>query len=113
MLATLLSENYDRLTSPECKIKTLEYLSANAGVLHEDLVFVKHLTKVIHHILESSPGELDAFTERIFRYNEEGIQLAREKGGHLSQNNLKSMESHFHAYAADAAIILYETSMTI
>ena len=107
-LDILLEQNYDTLSSDECKIRVMQFIRETPSVLDYDIVFIKKLTKVANHVLKSDPDSLDEFLERVFDFNIEGVKKIRAGLDGYTQNNLLILESHFLTYAGDAAKALFE-----
>ncbi len=107
-LEVLLEENYDELRDPDCRAAVIEYIAATPSVSDKHVLFIKRLTKVAHHIIENDSFALDGFLERLFRFNQQGID--KIKSGRLngySLNNLTVMVSHFHSHSGHVAREIY------
>ena len=106
-LPHLLSENYGFLHSDECKQQVIEYVKDNKSIAHEEIIFIKSLTKVAEHILESDPGSLDGLLQRIYDFHIEGIMKIQSESGNGGSNYAKEhmtlMRSHLHTHAANFA----------
>lgn len=75
-LATLLQQEYNTEgpVSDECREKTIEYITSNIKVEHEDVIFIKHLTKIASIIIKNGDLSLKKYLERIYKYNLAGIK---------------------------------------
>ena len=112
----LLEANYDALTptsGEQCKQLVLEYLRLSTTISHLDVDFIKNLTKVTRHILESEPASLDGLLEKLFSYNMEGVEKVRGGIEGRTSANLTSLESHLLGDAGNAARALFDTSNDI
>lgn len=112
-LQSLLSENYESLHDEGCKQRAIDYIKSNESIAHERIFFIKHLTKVAGHILESDPGSLDGLLERIYHFHIEGVMKIKEEDSNGSdayaQENLTIMRSHLHSHAADFAVAVIKS----
>jgi len=110
-LETLLERNYDELKDPWCKEEVLHYLYQNDSVKDKDALFVKRLTKVASHILQSEDSIETCILERLFYFNQEGARKIREgEIGEikLNQFSLMKMEAHFYGHAGKVAEAIFK-----
>ena len=112
----LLEQNYDQLTEetgPECKDLALEYMGLADSVSHKDIIFIKQLTKVIRSILKSDPDSLDGLLERVFQFNNEGVQIIEDGLDGYTENRLLNLKAHFFADKGDVSEALYGKTQDI
>src|SRR3989338_5064549 len=107
----LLLDNYDCLSEQSgkrCAGLVVEYLHKTESVSGKDINFIKRLTKVAHHVMQSS-HTLDDLLFKLYSFNMEGVKRLRDGAeADRSENNLISLESHLLAYAGNAAKALFE-----
>jgi len=107
----LLLDNYDCLSEQSgkrCAGLVVEYLHKTESVSGKDISFIKRLTKVAHHVMQSS-HTLDDLLFKLYSFNMEGVKRLRDGAeADRSENNLISLESHLLAYAGNAAKALFE-----
>ncbi len=119
----LLVENYDRLTEKSgqlCVALSVNYVNRTPSVREKDLLFVKRLTKVGHHILEKG-GNPPAFAEKLYQFNKEGVRIVgdlrliplEERRSIYFEKNLVVFESHLLAHAGYAARVRYNLARHI
>jgi hypothetical protein len=77
------------------------YIQVKDSVYGEDLYFVKKLCKAGRIIMRSG-NSLDAHLERLYQFNMQGVQMARENSCRDEDVDIAKIESHM---LADAAVI--------
>lgn len=112
-LDDLIKAEYDGeiSLSEKCKTAAVLYIRENETVAHEDVIFIKRLTKIASRILAEDSFSLDGLLTRLFEFNLQGIEKVEQ--GNMdgySLNNIKSIHSHFYSHAANIAkYIFYNT----
>lgn len=111
-LLGLLTENYCQLnesSKDKCSEKIEEYFGMTYSVAHNDVVFIKKLTKVAYFLLldKKVKGTIptigfNLFAERLYQFNLEGIAKCLSRDENLEEFNYLTLEAHFHSYAGDA-----------
>lgn len=107
----LLKANYDKLTEEtgqKCKDLVVEYISLTDSVSHKNIIFIKQLSKVAINILKSDPSSLEALLEKLFRFNNEALQLIESGLDGYAQNHLLSLKAHLFTDGGDVSKALYE-----
>jgi len=106
----LLRANYDALTDDsgqQCRDLVVEYVSLAQDVSDKDVGFIKDLTKVAHHVIDSS-SSLDEFLERIYQFNIAGVEKVRAGIGGIDPTHLPVLESHFLVHAGSIAQTIFK-----
>lgn len=109
----LLETNYAMLTKEtgeQCKALVVEYISLAPTVSHQNIQFIKNVTKISSNILKSDPNSLDGLLEKVFQFNNEGIQIIEEN---YTQNYPLNLKSHFFAYEGDVAKALFKKTQDV
>jgi len=113
-LEKLLERNYHRIRDEECKSRVIDYISSQRTVFGDNIFFIKHLTKVAHHIIKSDPESIDNLLERLYQFNMEGIEMiSLGEVSITSDSNLKVLESHFSSHAASVAYKVFKKTNNI
>lgn len=120
-LNELVRRNYDALRRDDveqCRQQVSAYLRHHPSVLHEDIGFIKGLTKVAEHLLKQFPNFVDGLLPRLFQYHLEGVQVLRGIPADILRNSEASdgyhgdqrisLESHLYAHASDIARVLFD-----
>lgn len=120
VLYSMLTKNYnEKQVSPECKIKTLEYVANHLSVEHQDVLFTKKLTKVAHSIMQSGSNGFEGFYDRLYDFSFQGVEKAAALLDEInsnpdscfrdcfSENQLVVMKSHFYGYCGKFAMKNY------
>ena len=111
LLEELLQQNYYRLRDQECKQAVLEFLKSHDSVADKDLLFIKRLTKVAHHILNCDAGALTALVEKLYHFHKEGVAVAQKIFQPESDDSLvQTIEAHLLAHAGTVALYLARQS---
>ncbi len=108
-LDQLLKENYYSLTSRECKLRVLDFLSERESIKDLPVLFVKRLTKVAHHLLVADPNALEELVEKLYHFNLEGADSVKfNKLDDGIDGSFSLLESHFCEHAGRAAKLRFK-----
>ena len=114
-LETLLKRNYNQLIDEECTVAVIDYFSNTNSVEHENIIFIKQLTKVGKHVADTKLNISNSvdFQKKLYQFNIEGLRKIHNNPPNLASSHLLSLESHLNAYAADALKTLFYLSQDL
>ena len=107
-LESLLDKNYDGIIDSRCIDSVLNYVRNNESVAGEDTLFIKKLTKVCSHILNSEVVLDNSDLEKLFSFNMIGFKKTKKDCSYISKFSKVIMASHFLSYAGDTAEVLFK-----
>ena len=109
-LERLLDENYESLCNPQCKDAVRSFVAGEDDVSGRDIIFIKKLTKVAHHILRADPESFNGHLKKLLDFTLEGVDMIQSNGlgSRFDSRDLTLLESHLNSYAGDFAGAQYE-----
>jgi|SRR3989344_1553374 len=98
-----MKRSYDGLRDTNLESSVLDYIFSNQNVEHEDIFFIKMLTKMASYIMESDRPLLNGMLPRVVEYNLTGARKCDEDIAKkvFTTENLDNMKCHFYRHAAE------------